>query len=114
MSYDDNNIIVETSNNDNITVVIDTEGPNLYPVSQLIENLLKNYDKINDAANNIIANSSVYLNPDEVEKLNYVQSLTSFWQETTQEMDTVQTALSSTWQETTNYINTGVLDAGFC
>lgn len=109
----DNDVIVDISQNDNITVVIDTEGPNLYPISDLIENLLKNYNKINNAADNLIANSAIYLNPVEVQQLSLLQTLTGTWEETKEEMNTVQYNLSSTWQNTTEIVNAGVFDAGY-
>lgn len=109
----DDNVIIDVNQNDNITVVIDTEGPNLYPISELIENLLKNYNKINNAADNLIANSAIYLNPNEIQQLNLIQTLTGTWEETKQEMNTVQVNLSSTWQNTTEFVNTGIFDAGY-
>jgi hypothetical protein len=109
----DNDVIVDISQNDNITVVIDTEGPNLYPISDLIENLLKNYNKINNAADNLIANSAIYLNPVEVQELSVVKTLTGTWEETKEEMNTIQYNLSAAWQNTTDFINTKIFDAGF-
>lgn len=108
-----NRIIIDEEEAENITVVIDTEGPNLYPISGLIENLLKNYDKINDAADNLRSNSAIYLNPNEVQQLSLLQTLTGTWEETKEEMNTVQYNLSSTWQNTTEFVNTGVFDAGY-
>ena len=44
---------------------------------------------------------------------NYVQPLTAKWIETAQEMDTLQVAPTGHWQDVYEYIDRGVVDAGF-
>ena len=44
---------------------------------------------------------------------NYVQPLTAKWIETSVEMDTLQEAPTGNWQDVYEYIETGVIDAGY-
>ena len=43
----------------------------------------------------------------------YIQPLTAKWVETAQEMDTLQIAPTGHWQDVYEYIDRGVVDAGF-
>jgi hypothetical protein len=95
---------------ENVSVIIDTSGPNLYPISNLINNLIQNYSKIESAATSVINNSAVWFNYNEVEQLGTLQTLSSTWVETYTEMNTIQDSLSTNWQQT--YQN-DVSDGGF-
>jgi hypothetical protein len=122
--------VVVNQNTSQITVIIDTVGPNLYPVADLLNKLELNYSKIEDAVNNIYSNSAIYLNQKQVEQLlflqnlssgwqetydevNLIQNLSSGWQETYDEVNTIQQDFSGNWQSTTEYIKSGIIDAGF-
>jgi hypothetical protein len=106
------NIIVN-ENISEVSIIIDNQGPNLSPFSELLKKLNLNYDKFENAANNIHANSAAYLNLDEINQLTVIQSASSSWQETYQEVDTIQQNLSSGWQNNTVFIDTGIIDAGY-
>jgi hypothetical protein len=106
------NIIVDNKISET-TIIVDENVTNLLPYRKLLRDLEQNYSKIENATNNIIANSSIYLNLEEVEEVNFIQTLTGKWIETAEEMDTIQQNFSGNWQQTTEYINQGVVDAGY-
>jgi hypothetical protein len=108
-----NTEIIINKTTDNISVIIDNDGPNLYPISGLINNLLNNYNKIESAATTVVNNSAAWFNYEEIEEVNILQSLSSNWVETYDEMNSLQDNLSGSWQQTTDYINAGIIDAGF-
>jgi hypothetical protein len=105
--------IVVNNQTSEISIIIDDTTTNLLSYRDLLKNLEKNYNKIEQATNNIIANSSAYLNLEEVQEVNFIQTLTGKFIETVNEMDTIQQNFSANWQETAEYINLGVVDAGY-
>ncbi len=82
------------------TVIIDTDVNTIYPVANFIKQLSSNFEKFLNVSNNVISNSSAYLNLDQEVKLNVLEGLSSKWIETAQEMDTLQDNLSSNWEST--------------
>jgi hypothetical protein len=105
--------IIVNSEISNISIIIDDKITNLLPYRNLLNNLEKNYKKIDDATNNIISNSSTYLNLEEVDEVNFIQTLTGKLIETVEEMDTLQQDFTANWQNVSNYIAEGVIDAGY-
>jgi len=117
-------------NTEEITVIIDNNLPNLSPIANIINKLISNYDKFDMISNNVISNSSLYLNLNEIqdlkalkpltanwqetyEEMNLIQPLSSNWQETFIEVNTIQNTLSSDWQKSFEYINNGItIDGG--
>lgn len=91
----DNTEITINTTTDNISVVVDTEGPNIYPLADFITNLLNTYPKIESATTSVLNNSSTWFNYEEVEEVNTLQSL------------------SGSWQEATDVVNLGVVDGGY-
>jgi hypothetical protein len=82
--------IIVNNNISDISVIIDTTGPNLNYIS-----------KTNNVINILKENLSLF------------QSISGSLIETVDEVDTVQNYLSSGWQKTTEYIATGIADGGF-
>ena len=82
--------IIVNNNISDISVIIDTTGPNLNYIS-----------KTNNVINILKENLSLF------------QSISGSLIETVDEVDTVQNYLSSGWQKTTEYIAAGVSDGGF-
>jgi hypothetical protein len=108
----DTDVIINTTT-ENISVIIDTESPNLSPISDLINNLLNNYSKLDSVATSVINNSAAWFNYEEIEEVNIFQSLSSTWVETNNEMNTLQNELSGFWQQTAEAAQLGIIDAGF-
>jgi len=82
--------IIVNNNISDISVIIDTTGPNLNYIS-----------KTNNVINILKENLSLF------------QSISGSLIETVDEVDTVQNYLSSGWQKTTEYIAAGIADGGF-
>jgi hypothetical protein len=104
------NTIIINKTTDNLSVIIDTEGPNLYSASGIINTLLDSYNSIEST---VQSNSSAWFNYEEIDEVNTLQSLSSTWIETYEEMNSLQDNLSGSWQQTTDYIKKGIIDAGF-
>jgi hypothetical protein len=105
----DTDITINTTT-ENVSVIIDTSAPNLYPISNLINNLIQNYSKIESVATSVMNNSAVWFNYNEVEQLGILKTLSSTWVETYTEMNTIQDSLSANWQQT---YEDDVVDGGF-
>jgi hypothetical protein len=97
---------------DNINVVIDDRSPNIYYLLNIIGTLSSSYDRLNRAATNVEVNSSAYFNPEEVEKINTLQTLTSNFVETYHEVNTIQDILSANWQKTSELYDDPIIDGG--
>ena len=67
-------------NTEEITVIIDNNLPNLSPIVNIINKLISNYDKFDMISNNVIPNSSLYLNLNEIQDLKALNPLTANWQ----------------------------------
>jgi hypothetical protein len=112
MSY--KTVIINEEDECNVTVVVNDKAPQFDEINDLLNIAIGLYQtKIDTVVNNVIANSALYLNPEEVEEVNLMQTLTGKWMETAEEMDTIQQNFSGGWQEVTEYIQDGVVDAGF-
>ena len=111
----DNNIIINQINEDDIIVNINTPSElKLSPLFSFLNLISSNFFKFDSAATNIITNSSLYLNLKEVNELSIITPLTSKWQETAYEMDTIQDPLTSHWDYAYDVVKTGLIDGGFC
>lgn len=127
-------IVINKSNGLN-DIVVNINPPSDLKTNSLINfvNLISsNFLKFNNASENIISNSSLYLNLNEVNKLNTITPLTAKWQETAFEVDTmqdsltanwdetyydvnfIQSSLSANWQNTYEIVKSGIIDGGFC
>jgi len=113
------------------TVIIDTDVNTIYPVANFIKQLSSNFDKFMNVSNNVISNSSSYLNLNQELQLMVLQNLSSKWIETADEMDTIIQPLTSklietgiemdtlqisntgNWQDVYEYVEKGVVDGGF-
>jgi hypothetical protein len=113
------------------TVVIDTDTNNIYPISNFIKQLSSNFQTFLNVSNNVISNSSSYLNLSQEIQLTVLQNLSSKWIETADEMDTIIQPLTSklietgiemdtlqisntgNWQDVYEYVEKGVVDGGF-
>jgi hypothetical protein len=113
------------------TVVIDTDTNNIYPISNFIKQLSSNFQTFLNVSNNVISNSSSYLNLGQELQLSVLQNLSSKWIETADEMDTIIQPLTSklietgiemdtlqisntgNWQDVYEYVEKGVVDGGF-
>jgi hypothetical protein len=103
-------ITIEQSSN-NINVIIDNNSPNILQYYKLLNSIQNNYEKFETASTNIISNSAAYLNPEHKQILSHVGLLTSNWQETFHEVNTIQDNLSANWEKT--YQNmTPIVDGG--
>jgi hypothetical protein len=112
MSY--KTVIINEEDECNVTVVINDKTPQFDEINDLFNIAIGLYQtKIDNVVNNVISNSALYLNPEEVEEVNLMQTLTAKWMETAEEMDTIQQNFSGGWQDVTEYIQAGVVDAGF-
>lgn len=98
-------LTIEQSSN-NVTVIIDNSSPNILHYYKLLNSIQNNYEKFDIASTNIMSNSAAYLNPEHKEVLSNVGLLTSNWQETYHEVNTIQNYLSANWENTT------ILDGG--
>ena len=96
-----------------INIIIDDKSPNIYHLLNIIGTLSSSYNRFDNAATNIEVNSSAYFNPEEVEKLNDMQALTSNFLETYHEVNTIQDILSANWQKTTELYDDPIVDGGF-
>lgn len=95
-----------------ITVVVDSINPNITPLSQLLNNLSNSYQNFSQTTNVFNSYSGKFIETaDEMD--NYIQPLTGKWIETAGEMDTLQIAPTANWQGVYEYIEAGVVDAGF-
>ena len=101
------------------------------PLLNFLNIISSNFDKFTDVANNVISNSSFYLNTQGMNDLSLISGLSAKWQETAFEVDTmqigltgiwdetynevntIQDSLSAGWQETYNIVKTGVIDGGY-
>jgi hypothetical protein len=88
-----------THNSNTVTVIIDNNSPNILQYYKLLNSIQNNYEKFEVASTNIISNSAAYLNPEHSEALSHVGLLTSNWQETFHEVNTVQNELSANWEK---------------
>jgi hypothetical protein len=120
-----NNIFVQNIIKDDCVVIVDNLSG--YDINLNIEqsdygyrfinfmNTVSSYlPKIKDVSDNLIYNSSLYLNLEEINKLNFITPLTSKWQETTIEVDTIQNSLSTNWQNAYIKVDSGIIDGGYC
>ena len=110
--YNQDDITTSIPCND-IDVIIDLSGGEFYSFLNLLQKLSSNYQRFEEAVTNIYINSSIYLNPQEVEQLALIQTLSAGWQETYTEVNTIQQDFSANWQQNVEYVNSGVIDAGF-
>lgn len=108
-----NDTIIANHDIKNITVIIDDKSPNIFEYFTLFQNLTSNYNNIADATTNIMNYSSLYLNQNEIDRLNLIIPLSAKWEETYNEVNTIQYNLSSSWQNTTEIINSGIVNGGF-
>ncbi|MEN9445622.1 MAG: hypothetical protein RL728_134 [Bacteroidota bacterium] len=106
-------IIIEEQPTNNINVIVNDALPTFHLINSYINNLSSNLQKFELASNNIISNSAAYLNIEEVNEVNFIQSLTGNWQETFEEMNTIQQQFSANWQNTTEIYNDPIVDGGF-
>jgi len=93
-------LTIEQSSN-NVTVIIDNSSPNILHYYKLLNSIQNNYEKFDIASTNIMSNSAAYLNPEHKEVLSNVGLLTSNWQETYHEVNTIQNHLSANWENLT-------------
>jgi hypothetical protein len=91
-------VTIEQSAN-NVTVIIDNNSTNILQYYKLLSSIQNNYEKFDAASTNIISNSAAYLNSEHKETLTHVGLLTSNWQETFHEVNTVQNQLSANWEK---------------
>jgi hypothetical protein len=94
--------VVVDDNMGNISVIVDDSSVNLNAYYQLLNNI-----------NSYILPLTAKWQETADEMDNYVQPLTAKWIETAQEMDTLQVAPTGHWQDVYEYIDRGVVDAGF-
>lgn len=109
----DTTIIVNNPPQNKISVIINDTSDPLKLLNTYISRLSSNLEKYELVSTNVISNSTTYLNLQEVEEVNFMQSLTSQWDETYHEVNTIQNQLSTSWQQTSEYISDGIIDAGF-
>lgn len=95
-----------------ITVVVDSTNPNITPLSQLLNNLANSYQYFSQSTTVINSYSGKFIETAE-EMDQYIQPLTGKWIETGSEMDTLQIGPTANWQGVYEYIEAGVVDAGF-
>jgi hypothetical protein len=105
-------IVIENPPSKNINVIVNDALPTFHLINSYINNLSSNLQKFEDASNNIIANSAAYFNFEEVDEVNFIQTLTADFLETFHEVNIMQ-PLTSHWQSVTDYIKGGIIDAGF-
>lgn len=115
---DCNDIIIDDTliNNDiiiddtilNTQVFIDDSTPNLNAFYTLINKFSSSIESLNYIES---LTAKWIETADEMDT--YVQPLTSKWIETAIEMDTLQEAPTGNWQGVYEYIEKGVIDAGF-
>ena len=77
-----------------ITVVVDSISPNITPLSQLLNNLANSYQSFSESTT-------------------IVNSFSGFLIETGGEMDTLQIGPTANWQGVYEYVEAGIVDAGF-
>ena len=89
----------------NTQIIIDGVSPNLNPIYSLLSSFQNSYTNL------LLLTSKWQETAEEMD--NYIQPLTGKVIETIYEMDTLQVATTGNWQETYEYINRGVVHAGF-
>jgi hypothetical protein len=115
MCCNDTIIINESNRGNDIVININTPSDiKLSPLLTIFNLMSSNFFKFDNAATNVIKNSSLYLNLKEVNQLSIMTQLTSKWQETTYEMDTIQDPLSSHWDYAYDVVKSRLIDGGFC
>ena len=130
MSY--KTVIINEEDACNVTVVVNDRLPQFDEINDLFNIAIGLYQtKIDNVENNVISNSSAYLNLDQTLQLTVLQNLSSKWIETADEMDTIIQPLTSklietgiemdtlqisntgNWQDVYEYVEKGVVDGGF-
>jgi uncharacterized phage infection (PIP) family protein YhgE len=106
-------IIVNNLPKNKTSIIINDTSEPLKLLNSYISKLSSNLEKYESVSTNVITNSSTYLNLKEVEEVNFIQTLTSQWDETYNEVNTIQNELTATWQENSEYVLNGIIDAGF-
>jgi hypothetical protein len=106
-------IVIENPPQNNISVIVNDALAPFHVINSFINRLSSNLEKYESVSTNVISNSTNYLNLEEVNELNIIQTLTSNWVETYDEVNTIQNNLSSEWQDTTDWYQAGIIDAGF-
>jgi hypothetical protein len=91
-----------SDNLENINVSIDNTSPNLQQFYATLQNL------------NIIYSLSSKWQETSEEMDTLQETLSSKWQETFIEMDTLQNDLSANWQDTYEKTKSGIIDGGLC
>jgi wyosine [tRNA(Phe)-imidazoG37] synthetase (radical SAM superfamily) len=109
----DTTIIVNNLPENKTSIIINDTSEPLKLLNSYISKLSSNLEKYESVSTNVITNSTTYLNVKEIEQINIIQTLTSQWDETYHEVNTMQNELTANWQENTEYVLNGVLDAGF-
>jgi hypothetical protein len=104
--------ITINDNIQNISVIIDDKSPNLGFYYAILSNLSSNYSNISNATNNMMILSGKWIET-ALEMDTLQDATTAKWIETALELDTLQIGFSGGWQETTEYINKGIIDAGY-
>ena len=92
----------------NTEVIIDDSTANLNAFYLLLNNI----NTISNNYTNLVSLTSKFIETAE-EMDNFVQPLTAKWIETATEMDTLQEAPTGHWQGVYEYIQNGVIDAGY-
>ena len=105
-------VIVENTPSSNINVIVNDAVHPFHIINSYIRTLSSNLMKYENVSSNIISNSSAYLNLEEVAEVNFIQTLTGNFLETYNEMNLMQ-PLTADWENVTNYIQSGIIDAGF-
>ena len=102
--YNDTVITINGGCRDNISVYVDETGQGIRPILNFISLLSSDYNLYRQVMSTVTVNSANWQETyDEVNTMQY--TLTSNWQETYEEMNLIQ-PLSSNWQETFIEVNT--------
>lgn len=105
-------IVVENPPQNNISVIVNDALAPFHVINSFINRLSSNLEKYESVSTNVISNSTNYLNLEEVNEVNFIQTLTADFLETFNEVNLIQ-PLTSNWQNVTEYIQRGTIDAGF-
>ena len=121
----DINLIIQTLSSSNELLILETLSGDNNTILQLnllssTNNELNIFDSTNEnfifietlSSNDI--NVKINIDDDYSKFSSFISPLTSKWQETSFEVDTIQNNLSSNWQEAFDLSKNKIIDGGYC
>jgi len=109
-SYNEISVSVD-NNQDNIVVYIDETGVGIRPILNFISLLSSNYNINQQVMSTVLTNSAAW--QETYEEVNTIQnSISADWNDTFQEVNTIQEKLSAQWQKSYERVELGIVDGG--